>query len=48
MLACTYLIRWSHLNRWYYGVLYSRACHPSDLWVSYFTSSELVSAFREG
>jgi len=43
----TYLIGWSNLDRWYYGVRYAQGCHPSDLWVSYFTSSKHVSLFRE-
>lgn len=41
----TYLIGWSELNKWYYGVRYSKKCHPNDLWVSYFTSSHIVSEF---
>lgn len=36
----TYLIRHIPTNRVYYGVRYARGCHPSDLWVSYFTSSK--------
>ncbi len=43
----TYLIGWSNYNVWYYGSRYGRRCHPSDLWVSYFTSSEYVKEFRE-
>ena len=47
----TYLIGWSKLNVWYYG---ARSCNsvsqgianPSDLWVSYFTSSKVVKEFR--
>jgi hypothetical protein len=41
----TYLIGWPHLNKWYYGVRYSKNCHPTDLWVSYKTSSKLVKKF---
>jgi hypothetical protein len=41
----TYLIGWPSLNRWYYGVRYSKKCAPEDLWVSYFTSSRLVKKF---
>lgn len=26
----------------YYGVRYSKNCHPNDLWVTYFTSSKYV------
>ena len=38
----TYLIGWSTPKIYYYGVRYAKHCHPSDLWVSYFTSSKLV------
>lgn len=43
----TYLIGWSELDMWYYGVRYSKYCHPTDLWVKYFTSSKYVKLFRE-
>lgn len=43
----TYLIGWRSMDVWYYGVRYAQGCTPSDLWVSYFTSSEHVKAFRE-
>jgi hypothetical protein len=43
----TYLIGWSKHNKWYYGVRYSKTCHPSDLWVSYFTSSNYVKNIRQ-
>lgn len=39
----TYLIGWPDLNLWYYGVRYASGCNPSDLWVTYFTSSKLVA-----
>jgi NUMOD3 motif len=42
----TYLIGWSNLNTYYYGVRYSKDCNPSDLWVTYFTSSDHVKEFR--
>jgi len=42
----TYLIGWSHLNKYYYGVRYSKKCNPSDLWVIYFTSSKIVKHYR--
>lgn len=42
----TYLIGWRSLNKWYYGVRYSHNCHPSDLWVTYFTSSKKIKEFR--
>lgn len=43
----TYLIGWSDLDRWYYGVRFGKNCHPSDLWVTYFTSSKHIALFRE-
>lgn len=43
----TYLIGWSDLNTWYYGVRYSKYAKPSDLWVTYFTSSKYVKLFRK-
>lgn len=45
----TYLIGWSALNKWYYGVEYARKtkiANPTNLWTSYFTSSKLVSYYR--
>lgn len=41
----TYLIGWSELNVYYYGVRYAQDCHPNDLWQTYFTSSEHVENF---
>jgi hypothetical protein len=38
----TYLIGWSQYHKFYYGVRYSNNCHPSDLFVTYFTSSKPV------
>jgi hypothetical protein len=38
----TYLIGWTKLNKWYYGVRYAKNCHPSELWNSYKTSSKHV------
>jgi hypothetical protein len=43
----TYLIGWSTHNVWYYGRRSGAECHPSDLWVTYFTSSKWVKQFRE-
>ena len=43
----TYLIGWSHLNKFYYGVRYAQDCHPSDFWNKYFTSSKYVAECRE-
>jgi hypothetical protein len=42
----TYLIGWSKLNVWYYGVRFAKRCHPSELWVTYFTSSKVVKTYR--
>ena len=42
----TYLIGWTEYNVWYYGVKYSKDCHPDGLWIKYFTSSEGVKSFR--
>ncbi len=45
----TYLIGWSKFNKWYYGVEYSnnknKIANPSNLFTSYFTSSNYVSNF---
>lgn len=38
----TYLIGWSSLGLFYYGVRYRAGCHPNDLFSKYFTSSKLV------
>lgn len=43
----TYLIGWSKLNKFYYGVRYAKNCNPSDLWITYFTSSKHVKYHRE-
>lgn len=43
----TYLIGWSKLNKWYYGVRYAKNCNPTDLWSIYFTSSKFVKQFRK-
>lgn len=51
----TYLIGWSKINKWYYGVrtakkskcIYESGCHPDDLWNVYFTSSPSVEQFRK-
>lgn len=43
----TYLIGWSNHNKYYYGVRFSKKSNPSELWVTYFTSSKYVKKFRE-
>lgn len=41
-LPFTYLIGWSELNLWYYGVRYAKKCNPSDIMKTYYTSSRRV------
>lgn len=46
----TYLIGWSKLDRWYYGVeygQYDKVANPSNLWTTYFTSSKVVAQYRQ-
>lgn len=43
----TYLIGWSKLDIWYYGVRFSPKAKPEDLWNTYFTSSNSVKRFRK-
>lgn len=40
----TYLITHNPSGKRYYGVRYAEGCDPSDLWVTYFTSSKDVKA----
>lgn len=42
MLPYTYVITHLPSGQRYYGSRYSRGCHPSDLWVSYFSSSRKI------
>lgn len=42
----TYLIGWSKLDKFYYGVRFADNAHPSDLWCTYFTSSKYAHEFR--
>lgn len=46
-MAFTYLIGWSHADKWYLGSRWAKGCAPSDLWSSYFTSSKYVKRFRK-
>lgn len=46
MTPFTYLIGWSKLDLWYYGVRYAKFCHPETLWTSYFTSCKRVRELR--
>ena len=41
----TYLIGWSKLNTYYYGLRFAEGCHPAELWRTYFTSSIYVAEF---
>lgn len=47
----TYLIGWTKYNIWYYGSEYKNSkrgvANPSNLWTTYFTSSNYVRRFRE-
>lgn len=43
----TYLIGWKKYNKWYYGRRTAKNCHPSELWVTYFTSSKYVKNFTK-
>ena len=43
----TYLIGWSHMNKYYYGVRYAKGCAPEEFWVKYKTSSKTVKIFTE-
>ena len=43
----TYLIGWSSLNKFYYGVQFNKKANPDNLWNNYFTSSKYVKEFRE-
>lgn len=43
----TYLIGWTKLNKWYYGVRYAKGCSPNDLWIKYKTSSNYVKEFTK-
>ena len=39
----TYFIRWNELNLNYYGRRTAKNCHPEEFFITYFTSSNLVS-----
>ena len=43
----TYLIGWTTLGKYYYGVRFAKGCSPSDLWKTYFTSSKQVKLVRK-
>jgi hypothetical protein len=41
-MAYTYLLGWTNLNKFYYGVRFSKNCHPDELCKTYFSSSKHV------
>ncbi|MEO2177164.1 MAG: NUMOD3 domain-containing DNA-binding protein [bacterium] len=43
----TYLVKHNPTGTFYYGVQYSKNCHPDNLWKTYFTSSDYVTALIE-
>lgn len=47
MKAYTYLIGWSSMNKYYFGLRYKHGCKTTDLWTNYFTSSKQVNMMRE-
>lgn len=48
MIPYTYLIGWTSLNLYYYGVRYSAKCKPEDLFTTYYTSSKrVIKIFKE-
>jgi hypothetical protein len=48
MTCYTYIIGWSDLNKYYYGVRVANALAPKeDLWNEYFTSSQVVKKYRD-
>lgn len=42
IIPYTYRVIHIPSGKWYYGVRYGEGCHPDDLWVKYFTSSDKV------
>lgn len=46
MIPYTYLIGWTALNKFYYGVRYAKKCIPDELWKTYFSSSKVVKNMR--
>lgn len=43
----TYKVELKSTGDFYYGVRYAKDCHPSDLWVKYFTSSKTIQSLIE-
>lgn len=46
-LPYCYLIGWSNLGKFYYGVKFAKNSHPDTFWKNYFTSSQIVKQYRE-
>lgn len=48
-MSTPYTYRITHLpsGKHYYGCRYAKNCHPSDLWVTYFTSSSQIKRLIE-
>lgn len=38
----TYLLKFKPTGQYYYGSRYSKHCHPSQLWTTYYTSSKVI------
>jgi hypothetical protein len=38
----TYLLKFKPTGQYYYGSRYSKYCHPSQLWTTYYTSSKVI------
>lgn len=44
-ICYTYFIMWSSTGMKYYGARWAKGCHPTDLFVKYFTSSKYVKNY---
>jgi hypothetical protein len=42
----TYILKWNTGMK-YYGAKWAKGCHPDDLWTTYFSSSDLVSEYKQ-
>jgi hypothetical protein len=47
LIPYCYFIGWPELNKFYYGVKFGIGANPKTFWKTYFTSSELVSQYRQ-
>ena len=41
------MLGWRNQDTWYYGVRFAKGCDPTDLWVKYKSSSQLVKAYAQ-